>query len=317
MVEAEELLPIDSPSGPRSDGQPQQRWLGLGGIVVAVVVLIGAISVLGRDPDPVATPLASTTTLLDVVPPPVLRSGPAGVVLDDGDSLFSECVYKSIADRIGGLLVQLCGEGGLIHLTAEGERRVITESGFYSIDTDFVQQPQEGVAMMSLGPPDARGATSTFVYFSESQTPFSVIMPGYTYISRGNDIFATVGFDGEDPDPGCLQIQARDSSLEIGCGPDEVEVSNVAVSPTDNRLALIATDTDGMVSVRVVGIGIESLIAEIGLDAAPINLDFDGQWLALAFETDAGIVTRLIDVDSYYSEEVSGLATFAKGPVTL
>ncbi len=308
----EELVPVGSDD---SVSPRPPRWLGIGAASLAIGVLFVALGLI-REAEP-ATP--TSTTLAEVALPDMLIAGPDGVFSTGSDEfLTDECAVKAVADRLGGLVLEACRGDGLVHLTSHGTRRQLVFDSAYHLDSHYEQAPQPGAVVMALGDRGLGDSTSTFVYLTGSETHLSVIMPSYQDFdfSQERETTATVGIDREGAtDDGCLVVESPNGRYESGCGPESIEVTMAALHPFDDRVAFVTVDAAGNVVVTVVDVALGTDVSSFDLEAEPIDLDFTGNWLAIVFDTGEGAVTRVFNLATYYFEDVSGFASFQRGPI--
>lgn len=298
-----------------SDRPP--TWLGVGAVVLAVVTLVASFSLVGGDQE-VSTGV-STTTLSAPVLPDLLVSSPDGVRSSaTGRTLIDECAVKAIADRLGGVVAELCLQEGLVHITASGKRRQLVFDSFYRLDAHYEQAPEPGVVVFAFGDSSIGDTTSSFVYLTGSETHFSVILPTYIDLDQREQIVSTVGIDSNGvPDEGCLLIESPGITYEKGCGDDTTVVTMSAIHPFESLVAYVENNPDGATSITIVDASTGNTRTSFAFDETPIELDFTDNWLAIAFETDSAVVTRLVQTDTYYFEDIDGLALFQKGPIAL
>ncbi len=316
MHEIDEVRQVTRPDDEATSERPP-TWLGVGAVVLAVITLIASFSLVGGDQE--MSTGATTTTLSAPVLPDLLVSSPDGVRSSaTGRTLIDECAVKAIADRLGGVVAELCLQQGLVHITASGKRRQLVFDSFYRLDAHYEQAPQPGVVVVALGDPALGDTTSTFVYLTGSETHLSVILPAYTDLDQREQIVSTVGIDSTGvPDEGCLLIELPGTIHEKGCGDDTTVVTMSAIHPFESLVAYVENKPGGATSITIVEASTGNTQTRFEFDETPIELDFTDNWLAIAFETDSAVVTRLLQTETYYFEDIDGLALFQKGPIAL
>lgn len=316
MHEIDEIRQVTQPEGDEPSERPP-TWLGVGAVALAVVTLIASFTLVGGDREISAA--GTTSTLPTPVLPDLLISSPDGVRSSaTGSTLLDECVVKAIADRLGGIIAELCMQEGLVHITASGNRRQLVFDAFYRLDAHYEQAPQPGVVVLALGDTSLGDTTSTFVYLTGSETHLSVIMPAYTDLDQREQIVSTVGIDSNGiPDEGCLLIESPGAIYEKGCGDDIPVVTMSAIHPFETLVSYVENGPGGDTSISIVDVSTGNTQSRFEVDGTPIELDYTDNWLAIAFEKDGTVVTRLVQTETYYFEDIVGLALFQKGPITL
>lgn len=310
----QEIRPLNQAASGDAPARPP-LWFGFGAVLLAVLTLAASFFLVGEDREGGGT----TTTASVSVLPALLVSGPDGVRSGvTGNMLIDDCAVKAIADRLGGIVAELCDGEGLVHLTASGNRRQLVFDPFYRLDAHYEQPPQPGVVVIALGDPGLGDTTATFVYLTGSETHFSVILPSYTDLDQRNQLVSSVGIGATgDPDDGCLRVEAPGLAYQQGCGSETSTITMSALHPFEDRVAFVERVPAGTTFISVVDLTTGVAGTRFAFEETPIELDFTDDWLAIAFEIDGGVVTRVLQIDTYYFEDIDGLAMFQHGPITL
>ncbi len=322
----QELQPVKpQPSSPRD---PPPRWVGLAGLVAALIVAAVGIGMFGRGAPDAADvafdldPTTTSTTLTAVDFPDVLVASPAGVRIEGARSraVAFECAERAIDDLSGGLLVDLC-EGGIVHLTSDGEQVDVAGERF---ELHFVEHLGFGetplaVAFDKYPLIDSMDAVG---YDVEQRSGEIDSIPRFSWYAASPRVQALVGFDlgGWVVAEGCMQIQTiedSDQTTSIGCRDTEDPVVAAAVSDSGRDLAYVSRTGVGRFVLRILELESNETTASVRIEGQPLSLSYDGQFSAFAIEDASGIRSTLIDMDSYAKREFDGLATLIREPVVV